>query len=123
MQRLAWLALFSLLGISGLFAARTVAGVTVIKLSAPNTIAADVTDNGELPFPKRDRLPSPFLDRALPKAIVDTAKITPTKAPKQSEAARGEITSWHWHEGSKTVRHRTTAQAPAADSVISVNLA
>src|SRR5574337_744352 len=114
MQRLVWLALFSLLGISGLFAARTVAGVTVIKRGAPDAVAADVTDNDELPLAKGDRLPSPFLDGALPKTVVDTVKITPTEAPKQSEAPKHEIASWHWHEGSKIVRRRATAQTPAA---------
>jgi len=50
MHRLRWFALFSLLGISGLFAARTVAGVTVIKRGAPDAIAADVAVNDGLPF-------------------------------------------------------------------------
>jgi hypothetical protein len=65
MRRLLWFGLFSLLGISGLFAARTVAGVTVIKRGASDAIAAYAADNDDLPLAKGDRLPSPFLDGAL----------------------------------------------------------
>ena len=116
MHRLRWFALFSLLGITGLFAARTVAGVTVIKHSAPDAIAADATDIGELPLAKGDRLPSPFLDGALPKTVVDTVKVTPTEAPQPAEAPKNEIANWHWHEGSKIVRRRATAEAPRAQA-------
>jgi|1186.fasta_scaffold1071875_1 hypothetical protein len=115
MQRLLWFGLFSLLGISGLFAARTVAGVTVIKRGVPDAIAADAADNHDLPLAKGDRLSSPFLDGALPKTVVGTVKIAPTETPQQSEAPKDAIASWHWHEGSKIVRRRTTVQTPAAD--------
>ena len=108
MQRLLWFGLFSVLGISGLFAARTVAGVTVIKRGVPDAIAADAADNHDLPLAKGDRLPSPFLDGALPKTLVDTVKVTPTEAPQQAEAPKNEIANWHWHEGSKIVRRRAT---------------
>jgi hypothetical protein len=114
MQRLLWFGLFSLLGISGLFAARTVAGLTVIKHSAPDAIAADATDIG-LPLPKGDRLPSPF-DGALPKTVVDTGKITPTETRQPAEAPKDEIANWHWHEGSKIVRRRATAEAPRSQA-------
>jgi hypothetical protein len=117
MQRLLWLALVSLLGISGLFAARTVASVTVIKGGAPNAIAPDVA-NDDLPLAKGDRLPSPFFDVAVPKTVVDTVKIRPTEPPQQAEAQKNEVASWHWHEGSKIVRSRATAPVQTADQRI-----
>ena len=91
MQRLLWFGLFSLLGISGLFAARTVAGVTVIKRGAPDAIAADVAVNDGLPLAKGDRLLSPFLNGALPKTVVDTVKITPTETPQQSARQKMQL--------------------------------
>jgi hypothetical protein len=112
MQRLLWLALFCLLGIGGLLAARTVAGVTPGGRTAMKAVTADVTDAEKPPLAKGDRLPSWFFDRALPKAAVETVKITPTDLPKEPEAAlkpeasKDDVVSWHWHEGAKVVRRR-----------------
>ena len=110
MQRLLWLALFCLLGIGGLFAARTVAGVTPGGRTA---VTADVTDAEKLPLVKGDRLPSQFFDRTLPKTTVETVKIASTDVPKepetalkQPEASKDDVVSWHWHEGAKVVRRR-----------------
>jgi hypothetical protein len=106
MQRLLWLALFCLLGIGGLFAARTVAGVTPGGRTA---VTADVTDAEKPLLAKGDRLPSPFFDRAVPKTTVETVKIIPKQpetALKQPEASKDDVVSWHWHEGAKVVRRR-----------------
>jgi hypothetical protein len=105
MQRLRWFALFSLLGIGGLFAVRTVAGVTAVDNLASDAVAADVTGVEQEPPAKGDRLRSPFLDGALLRTLVDTVKITHTEEPKQSEAPKDEVATWHWHERSKIVRH------------------
>jgi hypothetical protein len=110
MQRLLWLALFCLLGIGGLFAARTVVGVTPGSSIAIKAVTADVADVEVAPLARGDRLPSVqsrSIDNALPKTAVDTVTITPTQAPKQSETSKDEIVSWHWHQGGKIVRHRT----------------
>jgi hypothetical protein len=113
MQRLLWLALFCLLGIGGLFAARTVGGVTPGARTAMKAVTADVTDAEKLSLVKGDRLPSQFFDRTLPKTTVETVKIAPTdvtKEPgaalKQPEASKDDVVSWHWHEGAKVVRRR-----------------
>jgi hypothetical protein len=113
MQRLLWFALFCLVGIGGLFAARTVAGVTSGGSTAMKAVAADVTDAEKPPLAKGDRLPSRFFDHALPKTAVETVKIAPTDvpkepetAPKKPEASKDDVVSWHWHEGAKVVRRR-----------------
>lgn len=116
MHRLRWFALFSLLVISGLFAARTVVGVTTVDHLASDAVAADVTGVEQEPLAKGDRLPSPFLDGALLRTLVATVKVTPTEAPQQAEAPKDEIANWHWHEGSKIVRRRATAEAPRAQA-------
>jgi hypothetical protein len=55
---------------------------------------------------KSDKLPIAALDKAAPvKLPMETTKIAPVQieAPRKSEKAR-EITSWHWHDGSKKIR-------------------
>jgi hypothetical protein len=106
MKRLLWLALFCLLGIGALFAARTVAGMTAASRAAPKAVVSDMTDIETPPLAKSDRLPSRVIENALPKMAIDTIKITPTQAPQQSETPKDEIVSWHWHQGGKIVRHR-----------------
>jgi hypothetical protein len=116
MHSLLWLALFCSLGIGALFAVRTVAGMTALGRAAPQAVAAGPTDMERPPLAKGDRLPSRVIDTApltttaidtaLPTTAIDTVKITPTQAPKQSETPKDEIVSWHWHQGGKIVRHR-----------------
>jgi hypothetical protein len=110
MQRAVWLALFCLVGIGGLFSIRSVVGVSKVSRVTPEAASVDVIDTAT-PLPKGDRLPSRFFDSALPKPAVETVKIVPAEAPKQSEVPRAEtskddVVSWHWHEGAKVVRRR-----------------
>lgn len=105
MQRAVWLALFCLAGIGGLFSLRSVVGVSTIGRTTPQAATADMIDVAA-PLPKGDRLPSRFFDSTLPKPAIETVKIVPTETPKNSQASKDDVVSWHWHEGSKVVRHR-----------------
>ena len=114
MQRLIWLALLCVVGIGGLFVIRSLMGASAVshrvpEVVAPEVIAPVVTDDAPA-LPKGDRLPSRFFDSAfdgaLPKPAVETLKIVPAEAPKPPEAAKDDVISWHWHEGSKVVRRR-----------------
>ncbi len=105
MQKVVWLVLLCFAGVGGLFVIRSLPGASAISRGAPEGIAADMTDLAT-PLPKGDRLPSRFFDSPLPKPTGETVKIVPTEAPKQSEASKDDVVSWHWHEGSKVVRRR-----------------
>jgi hypothetical protein len=73
------------------------------------------------PLAKSDRLPSPYFDKPTAKAagivratpvvleetIIPVAKQTPDLAP-QAKSQTDEVTTWHWHVGSKITK-RTTA--------------
>jgi hypothetical protein len=114
MPRTIWLAVVCLLFLSALFALRSSIGARPIVESTAAAPPA-VVDDGP-PLAKSDRLPSLDLDRTEAKASVSTVKIAPTPpaangSPKKVEAAgeREEVTSWHWHAGSKTIK-RTTSQ-------------
>jgi hypothetical protein len=105
MQRIAWLALFSLTIIGGLFAISCVTTLRTAGHAASDSIVADVTDVAT-PLPKGDRLLSRFFDNTLPETPVETVKIVPIRVPKQSEASKDDVVSWHWHEGAKVVRRQ-----------------
>jgi hypothetical protein len=122
MPRTLWLALVGLLVVSALFALRTSTGARAIAGRTDAAPPAAIEDDG-LPLAKSDRLPSLALNRAESKASVTTVKIAPdppeTKASSRTVEAhragreREEITGWHWHAGSKTIR-RTTSQPKSA---------
>jgi hypothetical protein len=115
MQKVVWLALFCAVGVGGLFVIRSPLGVSASSRGVPEVTAADVVDVAT-PLPKGDRLPSRFFDNPLPQPAVETVKIVPAEpskqeppkqeTPKRSEAARDDVVSWHWHEGSKVIRRR-----------------
>jgi hypothetical protein len=115
MQRLILLALLSLIGIGGLFAARTVMGLHAVAAVSPKAIAADTTTGSITPTPaKGDRLPTRVFDDAPPITSVETVKVAPVELPKPSAetvqrsatSADDDIVSWRWHEGSKIIRRR-----------------
>jgi hypothetical protein len=120
MPRTIWLALVCLLFLSALFALRTSIGARTISGST-DPAPPSAIDNGP-PLEKSDKLPSLDLNRAEAKASVTTVKIAP--APREAKASaktseanhaageRKEVTSWHWHAGSKIVK-RTTPMGQA----------
>jgi hypothetical protein len=123
MPRTIWLALICLLFMSALFALRTGTGA---PKNVPSTDAAPPSAvDHEPPLAKSDRLPSPDFDRADAKASVRTVKIAPTQPEEKSSpktvdthddaSARKEVTSWHWHVGSKITKRTTPVAQPRSE--------
>ena len=115
MQRLILSAALCLAGIAVLFAVRTVVGANAVTAVPLKVITADTIDSATPPLSKGDRLPSPFFDTPLPETPVETVTILqteiprqPAEPPKQSEASKDDVVSWHWHEGSKVIRRSRT---------------
>ena len=122
MRRTAWLALICLIPLGGLFAlsnigAHPIRGETV----ALPARSPDLMIENRPPLAKSDRLPSPYFDKALAKPA-GTVKLVPAEpdpmiTPKTSLAgdvtpparsAASEVTTWHWHAGSKITKRTTT---------------
>jgi|SRR5581483_5516394 len=113
MSRVVWLALFCLAAIGGLAVIRSVVGSSSATRPMPADMAADVSDAAPA-LPKGDRLPLRSFDKAAPppdvittNPAVATSAVAPVETAKRPEAkAKDDIVSWHWHQGSKIVRHR-----------------
>jgi hypothetical protein len=54
---------------------------------------------------KADKLSIAASDAAHQKVAVETIKVAPTSAPTRSAPKTREVTSWHWHVGSKIKRN------------------
>jgi hypothetical protein len=114
MPRTIWLAFGCLLCLGALFALRASTGARSIATPGDSAPPAAIEDG---PLAKSDRLPSLPLDHAEAKVSVRTVKIAPEqaeakaspKAAQQAGSERNEVTSWHWHAGSKAIK-RTTSQ-------------
>ena len=123
MPRTIWLALICLLFLSALFALRTSIGARTIVGSTAAAPTSALEDR--LPLAKSDRLPSLPLNRAEAKASVTTVKIAPEPpeakaSPKTTDAyhaasERKEVTSWHWHAGSKITKRTTPVAQPKSE--------
>ena len=124
MPRTIWLALICLLLLSALFALRTSTGARTI---AGSTAAAppSAIDDRPPPLAKSDKLPPLDLNRTEAKASVTTVKIAPAQpeanaSPKTIDAypaaiERKEVTSWHWHAGSKITKRTTIVAQPKSE--------
>lgn len=123
MPRTIWLAFICLLFLSALFALRTSIGARTIVGSTDAPTPSAIDDRP--PLAKSDRLPSPDLDRTEAKATVTTVTIAPTQreakaSPNTLDAhhaasERKEVTSWHWHVGSKITKRSTIAGQPKSE--------
>jgi hypothetical protein len=119
MPRTIWLALIFLLFLSAMFALRASIGARTLIGSADAVPPPAIGAGPPPPLEKSDKLPSLDPNRAEAKASVTTVKIAP--APREAKASaktnevthaageRKEITSWHWHAGSKIVKRSTSA--------------
>jgi hypothetical protein len=105
-SRLIWFALFGLAAIGALVSVRWINGSFVVHQTLPLARAANTTTDDAPALPKGDRLPSPFFDKIPSEKPVATVKAAPIEAPKKLESPNDDIVSWHWHQGSKIVRHR-----------------
>jgi hypothetical protein len=114
MPRTFWLALICLLAVSVLFAVRTGIGARLIPVataSLADAATASAIDE-EPPLAKADRLPSRQFPAA-PKKTVSTIETAPTLEPEKARPTASvsgprtenrEVTSWHWHVGSKIIK-------------------
>jgi predicted secreted protein len=55
---------------------------------------------------KADRLPVVFLDSETKKVATNPIQATPIQVESKPEPAKPQITSWHWHAGSKTITRK-----------------
>jgi hypothetical protein len=116
MARTVWLALTCLIAVTVLFAVRT---TTVVRYLPAAT--ASIADKARAPvvqeappLAKADRLPFRF--PATPPATVsateiattpDTEKLEPAASVSEPAKLTHEVTSWHWHAGSKITKRTT----------------
>ena len=123
MRRTAWLALICLIPLGGLFALRSNIGAHPIhdETVALPARSPDLMIDNRPPLAKSDRLPSPYFDKAAAKpagAVKPVpAQPDPVITPKASLAGdvtpsarsgASEVTTWHWHAGSKITKRTTT---------------
>ena len=130
MPRTIWLAVVCLLFLSALFALRTSIGARTIIESTEAATASAVDDRP--PLAKSDKLPSLDLSRTEEKASVTTLTIAPTRPEakatrpeakasskttdvNQATGERKEVTSWHWHVGSKITKRTTIVGEPKSE--------
>jgi len=124
-QRTVWLALICLISLGVLFILRNNIGARPARGETTSVLppSADLPiKDKQPPLAKSDRLPSAYFDkpgarpddtiRVLP-AVPDAA-ITPKASqlgdlPPQSTADANEVTTWHWHAGSKITKRTTVA--------------
>jgi hypothetical protein len=120
MTRTVWLAFICLVAVSALFAVRTGTGARVIPMGTASLPGATPSPSiyEEPPLAKADRLPiRQFL--AAPERTVSTTEIAPTPELKiakpavsvsESKTESHEVTSWHWHAGSKVTKRTTVTR-------------
>jgi hypothetical protein len=115
MARIVWRALVCLLAVSVLFALRTSIGARAVPVgTASLTDAATASAIDEKPpLAKADRLPSRYFPATPSKTTVSAIEIAPPREPAKvgpktnvsgSATKDYEVTSWHWHVGSKITR-------------------
>jgi hypothetical protein len=121
MARTVWLALICLLAVGVLFAVRTGIGARVVPVGTASLAdAATAPAIDEQPPPaKADKLPSRYFPATPSKTTVSTIEIAPTPEPEKARPTASlngpktenqEVTSWHWHAGSKIVKRTTVAR-------------
>jgi hypothetical protein len=73
----------------------------------------------EPPLAKADRLPSRYIPATPSKTTVSTIEIAPTLEPEKARPTTSvsgpktenhEVTSWHWHDGSKITKRTTVVR-------------
>lgn len=81
--------------------------------------AVDLPVDEGPPLAKSDRLPSPGIDRLAVKPTDDVASpkmpeatVTPSRIDnlRQNKPAANEVTTWHWHRGSKVTKQTTIVE-------------
>ena len=115
MYRIVWLGLICLLSIGVLFVLRTSIGAkTTPAGTASLRDAAPPSEIEVNTLAKADKLLSASVNDATEKPLVSTAKIASTKPSTEAPKAVSEVTSWHWHQGSKITKRVAGQRGPAA---------
>jgi hypothetical protein len=135
-SRVFWLALISLISLGVLFALRSNIGARprIRETASVPVPSPNLPIDNDLPLAKADRLPSPYFDKpaARPTDTVQNAPATVQNAPaipdpaitpgmsqrgmsqrgdqqSQPSADANDMTTWHWHAGSKITKRTTVA--------------
>ena len=116
MSRTLWLGLICLLSISVLFVLRTSIGAKTIPAGTASLIDAAPPSETESvnSLAKANKLASPSINDTTERSIVSTTTINPTKPAMEAPKAVSEVTSWHWHEGSKITKRVAGQRSPAS---------
>jgi hypothetical protein len=125
-SRTVWLALICLISLGVLFTLRSNIGARPMDGEADTFRAPSLNPAvaDRPPLAKSDKLPSPYFDRPAAKAagtiptataVVVEEATSPiakqvTDLAPQARSETNEVTTWHWHAGSKITK-RTTAVA------------
>jgi hypothetical protein len=123
-RRTVWLALMCLISLGVLFTLRSNIGARPVRGETTSVLppSADLPREDRPPLAKSDRLPSAYFDKPLANPD-DTVRIRsaepdppitpkanqPGDLPYQPTADAGEVTTWHWHVGSKITKRTTVA--------------
>ena len=121
MPRPVWLALICLISLGVLFTLRSNIGARPMRgetASILTPLPNPLIDDGP-PLAKSDRLLSPYFDKSAAKTAGTILPAVPEAAsnPKQddlvpqSKSEASEVTTWHWHAGSRITK-RTTVVEP-----------
>ena len=116
-----WLALICLISLGILFTLRSNIGARTTRSETASVLTPlpdPLIDDGR-PLAKSDRLPSPYFDKSAAKMADTTLPVVPEAASKpkqaddlvpQSKSEASEVTTWHWHTGSKITKRSTVVE-------------
>jgi hypothetical protein len=122
-SRRLWLALICLVSLGVLLALRSKIGAGPIdgETAAP-ILSSDPPIADRPPLAKSDRLPSPYFDKtpvkpagtiqilgAVPNPPITPQANKPGDLPSQATGEANDVTTWHWHAGSKITKRTTVA--------------
>ena len=128
MRGTGWLTLICLISLGGLFALKSNIGARPLfgEAAAIPALSPDLMIEDRPPLAKSDRLPSPYFDKPATKPA-GAVKLVPNEAdpaitpkanlagevtpPPVTKSGAGELTTWHWHVGSRITK-RTTVVPP-----------
>jgi hypothetical protein len=124
-SRTFWLALICLISLGLLLAWRGNIGARPIGDETASILASasDPAVDDRPPLAKSDRLSSPYFDKLALKATeaiqilpgggpnpaISPKADQPADPPSQPTADANEVTTWHWHAGSKITKRTTVA--------------
>jgi hypothetical protein len=123
-SRTVWLALICLISLGVLFTLRSNIGARPMDGEAASVQGPSLNPSldDRPPLAKSDRLPSPYFDKPTAKAagIVRTTPVVleetinpvakqATDLAPQAKSQTDEVTTWHWHVGSKITKRTTAA--------------